>query len=140
MGTLLRDEIAGGDVQRVVLDSLAELAFAARDTDRLPGYIWALAGFVRATGGTTLITNEIEALGSGGPGRLSFLFDNVVFLRYIEIQSELRRGANMLKMRRSPHGQGLLGFTSTRTASRPTASIEGVTGLLGWSALRSDTE
>ena len=63
VGALIRDELARGDVKRVVVDSLAELAFAARETARLPAYIWALGGFVRAAGGTTIFTNEMAALG-----------------------------------------------------------------------------
>src|SRR5262249_4417838 len=127
-------------VERVVVDSLAELAFAAHDTDRLPAYIWALMGFVRAKGGTTLITNEIESLGHGQAGRLSFLFDDVLFLRYVEIASELRRGANVLKMRRSRHGQSLLEFTVDERGIAVHGEITGLTGLLGWSALRSDID
>ena len=51
--------------KRVVIDSLAELAFSARETERLPAYVWALGGFVRAVGGTTIFTNEMAALGRG---------------------------------------------------------------------------
>jgi circadian clock protein KaiC len=140
VGTLLRTELARGGVQRVVVDSLAELAFAARDTDRLPGYIWALTGFVRAIGGTTMLTNEIEALGHGEAGRLSFLFDDVLFLRYVEIESELRRGANVLKMRRSRHSRGFVEYTVDESGISVVGEITGLTGLLGWSALRADLE
>jgi circadian clock protein KaiC len=140
VGTMIRDELARRDVQRVVLDSLAELAFASQDTDRLPGYIWALTGFVRAIGGTTLFTNEIESLGRVEAGRLSFLFDDVVFLRYVEIASELRRGVNVLKMRRSRHGQGLIEFAIDEHGVTTRGEITGLSGLLGWSALRSDLD
>jgi circadian clock protein KaiC len=63
VGSLIRAELVRGDVKRVLVDSLAELSFAARDTERLPGYVWALGGFVRAAGGTLVFTNEIAALG-----------------------------------------------------------------------------
>ena len=43
-------------------------------------------------------------------GGLSFIFNNVFFLRYVEIQSELRRGLNILKMRQSEHAERLLEF------------------------------
>ena len=111
VGAVIRSELAANDVKRVVIDSLAELAFAARETERLPAYVWSLGGFVRAAGGTTIFTNEMAALGRGADlGGLSFIFNNVFFLRYVEIQSELRRGLNVLKMRQSGHEKGLLGF------------------------------
>jgi KaiC/GvpD/RAD55 family RecA-like ATPase len=37
----------------------------------------------------------------------SFLFHNVVLLRYIEAESEIQRAINVLKMRDSDHEKGL---------------------------------
>jgi circadian clock protein KaiC len=113
VGSLVRAELERGDVKRVVVDSVAELSFAARETERLPAYIWALGGFVGAAGGTSIFTDEIAALGgqSGGLGGLSFLFNNVFFLRYVELHSELARGLSILKMRQSDHDKGLFRFT-----------------------------
>jgi len=137
VGALIRAELAQGDVKRVVVDSLAELGFAARETERLPAYVWALGGSVRAAGGTTLFTNEMAALGQGADlGGLSFIFNNVYFLRYIEAESELRRGLNILKMRQSEHAKGLLEFTIDDRGLTFGDQIEGLSGLLGWSALR----
>ena len=138
VGSVIRGELAGGDVKRVVVDSLAELSFAARETERLPAYVWALGGFVRAAGGTALFTNEIAALGeSGGLAGLSFLFNNVFFLRYVEVESELARGLSILKMRESDHDKGLIRFTIDRNGLAFRDRIEHVSGLLGWSALSS---
>ena len=139
VGALIRRELAHGDVKRVVLDSLAELAFAARETGRLPAYVWALGGFVRAAGGTSIFTNEIAALGGGADlGGLSFIFNNVFFLRYFEVQSELRRGLNILKMRQSDHQKGLISFEIGAEGINFGDRIEGLSGMLGWSALRGD--
>ena len=141
VGAVVRSELLGGEVKRVVVDSLAELAFAARDTERLPAYVWALGGFVRAAGGTSIFTNEMAALGqSAGLGGLSFLFNNVFFLRYVEIQSELRRGLNILKMRQSEHETGLIEFTVDAEGIAFGDTLHGLSGLLGWSALRGNEE
>jgi circadian clock protein KaiC len=141
VGALVRAELARGDVERVVVDSLAELAFAAQENERLPGYVWALGGFVRAAGGTTIFTNEMAALGQGADlGGLSFIFNNVFFLRYVEIESELRRGLNVLKMRQSEHEKGLLEFTIDGRGLTVGDRIEGLSGMLGWSALRGDDQ
>jgi circadian clock protein KaiC len=137
IGTFVRTELERGDVKRVVVDSLAELEFAARDTDRLPGYVWALGGFVRAAGGTTIFTNEMAALGSGYDlGGFSFIFNNVFFMRYVEIDSSLRRGLSVLKMRQSSHEHGLLEFEIGADGVEFGEPFVGVTGMLGWSALR----
>ncbi len=136
VGALIRAELQRRDVKRVVVDSLAELAFAARETERLPAYVWALGGFVRAAGGTAIFTNEIAALGqSGGLAGLSFLFNNVFFLRYVEVQSELARGLSILKMRQSAHSKGLMRFTIDEHGIAFGDDLDDVSGLLGWSAL-----
>lgn len=140
VGAMIRAEIARAPVGRLIVDSVAELAFAARDTDRLPAYLWALGGFIRAGGGTTLFTNEIAALGQTPDlSRLSFLFDNVMLLRYIEVESQLLRALNVLKMRQSGHSKQLLRFTIDG-GIRFGDPIEDVSGLLGWTALRSDPD
>jgi circadian clock protein KaiC len=139
VATIIRGELERGDVRRVVVDSLAELAFAARDNDRFPAYVWALGGYVRAAGGTTLFTNELAALGHGSEmGGLSFLFNNVFFLRYVEVESELHRGLNVLKMRQSDHEKGLTEFAIGPTGITVVGRMEGITGLLGWTALREE--
>jgi circadian clock protein KaiC len=138
VGSLIRAELERGEVKRVLVDSLAELSFAARDTERLPGYVWALGGFVRAAGGTTVFTNEIAALGqSGGLGGLSFLFNNVFFLRYLELHSELARGLSVLKMRQSDHEKGLIRYTIDERGLVFGESVSDLSGMLGWSALSS---
>jgi circadian clock protein KaiC len=137
VGTFVRTQLEHGDVKRVVVDSLAELEFAARDNDRLPGYVWALGGFVRAAGGTTIFTNEMAALGMGNDlGGLSFIFNNVFFMRYVEIESSLQRGLSVLKMRQSAHEKSLLEFTIGKNGMEFGEPFTAVTGMLGWSALR----
>jgi circadian clock protein KaiC len=135
----VRGELERGPVERVVVDSLSELDFAARDTERFPAYIWALAGFVRAAGGTTLFTNELASLGADESlGGLSFLFDDVLFLRYVEAESELRRGFNALKMRRSAHESGMVEFAIGPEGIEVRGRFDGLTGMLGWTALRGE--
>jgi circadian clock protein KaiC len=139
VAAIVRRELASGDVKRVVVDSLAELAFAARETERLPGYVWALGGFIRSAGGTTLFTNEMAALGRASDlGGLSFVFNDVLFLRYVEIESELRRALNVLKMRRSGHDHGVVEYTIGPGGMSIVGPMKGLSGVLGWSALRSD--
>lgn len=138
LGSAVRAGLAEGTARRVVIDSLAELVFAAREVARFPAYARTLAGFMRAAGATALVTSEIATLGPIAEplGGLSFLFHNVVLLRYIEIESELRRAAAVLKMRDSDHEKGLRQFELGADGPVIGDRLEGLTGVLGWSALR----
>jgi circadian clock protein KaiC len=135
----VRRELTKGTVRRVVIDSLAELVFAAREADRFPAYSRSLVGWIRAAGASVVITSETTTLGpmTEPIGGLSFLFHNVIMLRYLEIGSELRRALNVIKMRTSNHDKGVFEYVIDRYGLTIKDRLEGVTGVLGWSALRS---
>ena len=97
----VRSAITGHPVGRIVIDSLSELAFAAREEERFPAYMRSLVGLVRAAGSSLLVTSETSAHGLPGNSleALLFLFDNVVDLRYIEERSRIGRAAHVAKMR-----------------------------------------
>lgn len=136
----VRSDLADGPVQRVVIDSLAELVFAARETERFPAYARSLAGLVRAAGASLVITSETTALGPTPEpegGGVTFLFHNLIQLRYIELNSETGRALNIVKMRNSNHRKGLYQFGISDDGPVIGDKLEGVTGVLGWSALRT---
>jgi circadian clock protein KaiC len=137
LGAVVRRELSGGSVRRIILDSLAELVVAVRETDRFPAYARSLIGFIRSAGATVLVTSETTALGPEAEpiGGLSFLFNNVLLLRYIEMESETRRALSILKMRDSDHAKGVYQFEIDAQGFELMDKLEGLTGVLGWSAL-----
>jgi len=139
LGAAVRRELSDATVRRVVLDSLAELVVAARETERFPAFARSLVGFIRAAGASVLVTSETTALGPEAEpvGGLSFLFHNVLLLRYIEIESETRRALSILKMRDSDHVKGVYQFEIDEHGFEVMDKLAGVTGVLGWSALRT---
>jgi circadian clock protein KaiC len=141
VGSVILAELAGGDLRRVVVDSLAELAFAARETERFPAYARTLSGFLRTAGATSLLTSETPTFGRLDEPLhgLSFLFHNVILIRYIERESELRRALAVLKMRDSDHDKGVWQFQIDEHGPGVGDKLHDLTGLLGWSALREDT-
>jgi circadian clock protein KaiC len=140
LGAVVRRELEAGAVRRVAIDSLAELVLASGETERFPAYSRMLTGLVRAAGASMLITSETNVLGPNVEplGGLSFLFHNVIMLRYVEIGSELRRALNVLKMRDSNHAKGLVQFDIDSHGPNVLGKLEGVTGVLGWSALHAE--
>ena len=136
----MRAELAAGDVRRVAVDSLGELVFAARELERLPAYARALAGFIRGGGASALITSDAPTTSMvvDPLAGLSFLFHNVLLLRYIEIESETRRSISIFKMRGSNHAKGVWQCEVGEQGLTVSTQLTGVSGALGWSALRVD--
>lgn len=132
-------ELSSGSIRRVVIDSLAELVFAAREAERFPAYARSLTGLIRAAGASLLITSETTTLGptTEPVGGLTFLFHNVVLLRYIEIASEASRALNIIKMRNSDHDKGVYSFDIGPDGLMIGDKLEGITGVMGWTALRA---
>ena len=139
LANAVRADLAGHPVSRILLDSLAELVSAARESERFPAFMRSLVGLIRATGSSAVVTSETAPYGitDRSLDPLMFLFDNVVDLRYIEEESRIGRALSVLKMRNSPHEMDLVSFTIADHGITIGAELEGVTGRLGWSALRT---
>jgi circadian clock protein KaiC len=139
LANAVRAELAEHPVGRVVIDSLAELVFAAREWERFPAYMRSLIGLIRAAGSSSLLTSETTAHGIEAQSLdgLMFLFDNVIDLRYIELESRVGRSLNVVKMRNSQHEMTLNSFTITDHGLVIGDRLVGVTGRLGWGALKA---
>jgi circadian clock protein KaiC len=139
LATTVRSELSEHPTSRIVIDSLSELAFAAREEERFPAYMRSLVGLVRAAGSSLLITSEtaVHGLPANAMDGLLFLFDNVIDLRYIEDGSRIGRAVHVAKMRSSWHEMTLNSVTITDHGLVVGDELEGVTGRLGWSALRT---
>ncbi len=139
LATAVRSELSEHPTSRVVIDSLSELAFAAREEERFPAYMRSLVGLVRAAGSSLLITSETGAheLPGNSLDGLLFLFDNVIDLRYIEEGSRIGRSVHVAKMRSSRHETTLNSVSITDRGLVVGNELESVSGRLGWSALRT---
>jgi circadian clock protein KaiC len=139
LATAVRSELSAHPTSRVVVDSLSELAFAAREAERFPAYMRSLVGLVRAAGSSLLVTSETSAHGltANALDGLLFLFDNVIDMRYIEEGSRIGRSVHVAKMRSSWHEMTLNSVSITNRGLVVGSELESVTGRLGWSALRT---
>ena len=139
LATSVRSELSEHPISRIVIDSLSEVAFAAREAERFPAYMRSLVGLVRAAGSSLLITSEtaVHGVSANAMDGLLFLFDNVIDLRYIEEGSRVGRAVHVAKMRSSWHEMTLNGVSITDRGLVVGNELESVTGRLGWSALRT---
>ncbi|MDT5035729.1 MAG: circadian clock protein KaiC [Micromonosporaceae bacterium] len=137
----IRAELADGSIRRIVIDSLAEMVFAARESERFPAYARSLTGLIRASGATLLVTSETTTLGPTPEpvGGNSFLFHNLILMRYIELKAATGRALNIVKMRNSSHSKDVHQFDINSDGITVGENLDEVTGVLGWSALRATT-
>jgi circadian clock protein KaiC len=130
-------------VRRAALDSLTSLAVGVLSQRRFKELVYAFTKHFRALGITLNMNMEIvELLGSAklsGYG-VSFAADNVIQLRYIELEGRLERGVSVLKVRGAKHS------TEVRRMSLEAAGVEigspfrGLHGVLTGLPIRSGGE
>jgi circadian clock protein KaiC len=141
VGALLREQVGKMEGGRVVVDSLAELAYAARQTERLPAYMWSIAAVASSRGASTLVTSETALLGATELTLgLSFLFQNMILLRFYEAGSRIARALSVLKMRDSDHAASHTEFVITGSGLELRDVLTGLSGVLGFTTLTTDLD
>jgi circadian clock protein KaiC len=110
----IRDAVAGGGTQRLVLDSLAE-PIDAVGQDRTPGYLAALGTALRQAGVTSLLIAETSGLLASNVDftavPTSALGDNLLLLRNVETEGTVDRMLTVVKMRFSDHDRATRAYT-----------------------------
>ena len=98
--------------RRVVIDSLSglELALAPTFREDFRESLYRLVGALTGTGITVLLTMEIVQTAADlrfSPYVISFLADDIILLRYVELEGQLRKSIAVVKMRNSDHSKEL---------------------------------
>jgi circadian clock protein KaiC len=117
---LLEIQAAVGRVhaQRLVIDSLSgfELALAPTFRDDFRESLYRMVGALTGAGVTVFMTVEISVSFTDlqfSPDLISFLTDDIILQRYVEIEGELRKVLTVVKMRGSEHSKELCQYEVT---------------------------
>jgi len=130
----LRDAVTRLGATRVVIDSLSgfEVALAPTFRNDFRESLYRLLGVLTSTGATVMMTNEVI----GGPSeqrftlyQMSFLCDDIILNRFIEVESEYRRVTAVVKMRRGRHSHAIRAFEVTSKGIEIQATLPSYQGL-----------
>ncbi|MHA6493475.1 ATPase domain-containing protein [Pseudomonas borbori] len=112
LGAKLLDTVKAHGIKRVLIDSLGGMARVTTNHARLVEFFSALMNELRAMDVTVFATWEMRDLfGSeiNAPApELSSIVDNLLLMRYVEMDSELKRVLSILKMRDTDYDSSLL--------------------------------
>jgi len=122
----------------VVLDSITHFTRLTTDPAELRSMYNKVVNGLKREGTTSILTSEGATVGSDEQekGRLSFVVDSIILLRYVEIESAMQRALMVLKMRGSDHAKDIRRFEIDRGGIRITGRFEGQEGLLTGSPRR----
>jgi circadian clock protein KaiC len=128
-----RQQVEALGARRAVLDSLTSLGLSVTSDRRFKELVYALTKHFRALGVTLNMNMETaELLGSAlisGHG-VSYAADNVIQLRYVEVEGRLDRGIFVLKARGVRHGTEVRRMRIDTTGVVVGQPFEGLRGVL----------
>lgn len=125
--------------KRILIDSLSHFERLGRDPAHLRSIVYGFINSLKREGLTTVLTRESTALlgeAEGGDDAFAFLVDSYVLLRYVEIESAVRKAILVLKMRGSDHDKGIRQFEITSRGIEVQSPFEGREGIMSGSPRR----
>ena len=129
---LIRHEVEKYKPARVVIDSISSLEKVFSE-DNLLEYTRRVNFFLKRMGCTTLLINSSEGIfetSAISRGHLSTIPDNLLLLKYVEIESVMRRFITVLKIRGSDHDKQLREYIIDKTGINVKEAFKGVQGVL----------
>ena len=119
---------------RVVLDSLTQLMQVGEDEDYMVDYLGAMLKLFSIHGVTSVFTFEVDKMFGSfeiNSRRTLGLFDNLVLLRYVELEGEIRRAVAMLKMRGTDHEKAIQEYVISSSGIEVRTKFEGRVDVMG---------
>jgi circadian clock protein KaiC len=110
------------DATRVVIDSLSGFEIALAPTFRVDfrESLYRLVGALTAAGVTIVMTAEVLEQFAGGPvtnERVSFITDDILVQRYVELDGHIQKVVAVVKMRGSAHASDFRTYNLTPTGA-----------------------
>ncbi len=131
--SLIREAVERVGAKRILIDSIKDIEIATPDKVRFKDYIYSIVNEFKAKGISLILTNEIaELFGSFQLSEygVSFIADNVILLRYVELMGRMDHAINILKVRGSLHSKEIRKFEITGNGIRIGEMLKGWSGIL----------
>lgn len=128
---IVRDMVEAGDVRTVLLDSTSGYNLAMKG-EKLVDHLHVLCKYLQNMGVTVILVTELTNITGDfiiTENGISYLADNVVFLRYLEINGEMKKAIGVLKKRLSDFEKTLREFSITEDGimlGKPLTNLRGI--------------
>jgi circadian clock protein KaiC len=128
----IRHEVEERKARIVMIDSISGYQLSIRGGN-LVSYVHALSRYLKNMGATVILINEVENITGDFRATevgVSYLADNIVFLRYVEMLGEMHRTIGVLKKRTSSFEKTLREMDITRYGVKVGESLTELRGIL----------
>jgi circadian clock protein KaiC len=125
--------------RRILVDSLSHFERLSSDPVELRNVIYGFINALKREGLTSVLTRESPALigeSDGAEEDVAFVVDSYIMLRYVEIESAIRKALLVLKLRGSDHAKDIRQFEITTGGIEVRSKFEGREGIMSGSPRR----
>lgn len=140
VGGMMESTIQELGVRRVLVDSLSHFERLSTDPVELRSMVHGFVNALKREGLTSILTRESPALFGEDPsegGDIAFMVDSYILLRYVEIESTVRKALLVLKLRGSDHAKDIRQFEITSSGVEVQSKFEGREGIMSGSPRRT---
>jgi circadian clock protein KaiC len=124
--------------RRVLVDSISHFDQLTDDPVELRSVVYGFINALKREGLTSVLTRESPVLlgGDEGDDAIAFVVDTYILLRYVELESAIRRALLVLKLRGSDHAKDIRQYEITGQGIEIMSKFEGQEGIMSGSPRR----
>lgn len=124
--------------RRVLVDSISHFDQLTEDPVELRSVVYGFINALKREGLTSILTRESPVLlgAEEGDNAIAFVVDSYTLLRYVELDSAIRKALLVLKLRGSDHAKDIRQFEITSQGLEIMSKFEGQEGILSGSPRR----
>ena len=131
---LVRRDVVEKGTRMVMIDGVSGYRLAVQGVGAdLIAHLHALCKYLQKRGVTVLLINEVEAITGDfcvTEHSISYMADNIIFFRYVEVGGEMRKAIGVLKKRTGPFERTLREFEITRYGIKVGEPLTHLRGIL----------
>jgi circadian clock protein KaiC len=139
VGGTIETLVGAMGARRILIDSISHFDRLSRDPQELRAIVYSFINGLKREGLTAVLTKESQVLfgeAYRGDILLGYMVDSYLLLRYLEMESAIRRAIIVLKMRGSDHDKGIREFEIGTDGMEVKAQFEGREAILSGSPRR----
>jgi len=118
--------------RRVLVNSVSQFDQLTDDPVELRSVVYGFINALKREGLTSILTRESPILlgGDAGENTIAYVVDGYIMLRYVEIESAIRKALLVLKLRGSDHAKDIRQFEITSRGMEILSRFEGREGIM----------
>jgi circadian clock protein KaiC len=139
VGGMIETAVREMGARRLLVDSITHFERLTQDPVELRSLEYSFINALKREGLTSLLTRESPTLlgeAPEGDSDIAFVVDSYILLRYVEIESTIRKALLVLKMRGSDHAKDIRQFEITDHGVEVRSKFEGREGIMSGSPRR----